>query len=96
MTQSRSDAKVIRQAIKTITGKYADAKTKTADLMKQLTSKATMLEKLKAMMGMSTSLGAFLQLNEVSDESEEEDDGLLEGNYLIFINTGLPRQIFHA
>ncbi len=38
-----------------------------------------MLEKLKAKVGIATSLGAFLQLNELSDEEEEEDDLLQEG-----------------
>jgi hypothetical protein len=73
------DAKVMRQAIKNISGKFDEAKVNTAHLLRQLTAKATTLEKLKAKVGQSTALSAFLQLNEMSDEEEEEDDLLKAG-----------------
>ncbi|XP_064629693.1 uncharacterized protein LOC135488785 isoform X2 [Lineus longissimus] len=81
LSQSRMDAKVMRQAIKNISGKFEDAKVNTAHLLRQLTAKATTLEKLKAKVGQSTALSAFLQLNEMSDEEEEEDDLLKAEDY---------------
>jgi len=39
----------------------------------------TTLEKLKAKLGMSTSLSAFLELNELREECEEEEELLYQG-----------------
>ena len=77
---TRADAETMRSDIQMRTHEYEDACAKTRNLMKQLTHKATILEKLKAKVGMATSLSAFLQLNELSDEEVEEDDLLQEGS----------------
>ena len=79
--QTRKDAKTTRFAIKNITANFENAKVQTAQLLQKLTARATVLEKLKAKVGIATSLSAFLQLNELSDEEEEEDDLLKEGKY---------------
>ena len=76
---TRADAESMRGEIQMRTHEYDDACVKTKQLMKELTHKATILEKLKAKVGMATSLSAFLQLNELSDEEVEEDDLLQEG-----------------
>ena len=78
LDQSRTDAKNMRQSIKDIHKKFEEAKVMTAGLLTRLTSKATLLEKLKAQVGMGSALSAFLQLNELSSD-EEEDDSLLNG-----------------
>jgi hypothetical protein len=72
----------MRKDIRTITTNFENARDRTAQLLTELTLKATALEKLKAQLGMSTSLSAFLQLNEMSDE-EEEDTELLKDGELI-------------
>jgi len=79
LDQTRKDASHMKQSIRKINQKFDEAKEKTADLMQKLTAKATVLEKLKARIGMATALSAFLQLNELSDEEPEEDDLLKEG-----------------
>ena len=79
LEQTRTDAKVMKKAIKTTTGKFEAAKTHTEQLLVKLTSKATALEKLKAKIGLSTSLDAYLHLNEMDQEAEEEDDLLKRG-----------------
>lgn len=79
LDQTRKDAKTMKQSIRTTTSKFEAAKENTAKLLADLTQKATTLEKLKASLGMSTSLSAFLQLNEMSDEEEEDTDLLKDG-----------------
>ena len=48
LDQTRKDAKNMRQQIKDINVKYETATNNTADLLNQLTAKATVLEKLRA------------------------------------------------
>ena len=72
----------MKQSILDITAKYEVAHGNTADLLGQLTAKATKLEKLKAKLGMSTSLSAFLELNELKEESEDEEELLFQGTYV--------------
>ncbi|KAI8520697.1 hypothetical protein Bbelb_004510 [Branchiostoma belcheri] len=74
LSQTREDAKLMEEKIKVVQADYEEAQKKTAGLLRQLTGKATTLEKLKAQLGGEGSLGAYLQLNEVSSEDEEEDD----------------------
>ncbi|XP_035829673.1 dynein heavy chain 5, axonemal isoform X2 [Aplysia californica] len=81
LDKTRADAKVMKKGIKTITGKFEDAKKNTAELLHKLTARATMLEKLKAKVGLSKSLDAYLQLNELDVEEEEEDELLKEEEY---------------
>ena len=69
----------MKKAIKTITGNFEDACKNTADLLQRLTNKATALEKLKAKVGLSKSLDAYLHLTEFESEEEEEDELLKEG-----------------
>ena len=84
MDQTRKDASNMKQSIKKINKKYDEARIKTAKLLSQLTGRATILEKLKARIGMATALSAFLQMNELSDEEEEDDDLLREGTRGLF------------
>ena len=72
----------MKQSILDITAKYEVAHGNTADLLGQLTAKATKLEKLKAKLGMSTSLSAFLELNELKEESEDEEELLFQGTHV--------------
>ena len=72
---------MMKKAIKTKTGNFEDAKVKTEDLLVKLTTKATILEKLKAKVGLSTSLDAYLHLTEMNTEEEEEDELLKQGEY---------------
>lgn len=81
LDKTRADAKVMKKAIKTITGNFEDACQKTADLLQRLTNKATSLEKLKAKVGLSKSLDAYLHLTEFESEEEEEDELLKEEEY---------------
>ena len=81
MDQTSKDARTMKDSIRTITQKFDVAKENTAGLLSKLTVQATALEKLKAKIGMSTSLSAFLQLNELSDEEEDEGELLKDGNY---------------
>lgn len=81
LDQTRNDVKVMKKAIKTITSKYEESKVETAQLLKQLTEKATKLEKLKAKVGLSSSLDAYLHLNELESDEDEEDDLLKTGEF---------------
>ena len=69
----------MKKAIKNTTGKFEDAKIRTEELLEKLTHKATILEKLKAKVGLSTSLDAYLHLNEMEAEEVEEDELLKQG-----------------
>ena len=82
LEKTRKDTKLMKQSILDITAKYEVAHGNTADLLGQLTAKATKLEKLKAKLGMSTSLSAFLELNELKEESEEEEELLFQGTHV--------------
>ncbi|XP_076466964.1 uncharacterized protein LOC143298129 [Babylonia areolata] len=81
LDKTRTDAKVMKKAIKTINGNFEDACKNTADLLTKLTNKATALEKLKAKIGLSKSLDAYLHLTEFESEEEEEDELLKEEEY---------------
>lgn len=81
LDQTRSDAKVMKKAIKNTNGKFEDAKKRTEQLLVKLTNKATTLEKLKAKCGLSTSLDAYLHLNEMETEQVEEDELLKQGEH---------------
>ncbi|XP_052807484.1 dynein axonemal heavy chain 5-like isoform X7 [Mya arenaria] len=81
LDQTRNDAKVMKKAIKNTTGKFEEAKVRTEELLIQLSHKATILEKLKAKVGLSTSLDAYLHLNEMETEQEEEDELLKQEEY---------------
>lgn len=76
---TRQDGKIMKEAIKNIKIKFEQAKIRTAKLLKELTARATKLEKLKAKIGTATSLSAFLQLNEVSSDEEDEEELLQQG-----------------
>ena len=79
LDQTRTDSRIMKENIRNIREKYEDSKKKTASLLTQLTLRATVLEKLKAKVGEATSLSAFLQLNELSSDEEDEDDLLKPG-----------------
>ncbi|XP_070190368.1 uncharacterized protein [Littorina saxatilis] len=81
LDKTRADAKVMKKAIKTITGNFEGACKNTADLLHRLTNRATALEKLKAKVGLSKSLDAYLHLTEFQSEEEEEDELLKEEEY---------------
>ncbi|XP_077977225.1 dynein axonemal heavy chain 8-like isoform X3 [Glandiceps talaboti] len=75
LSKTRQDAKNKHQEIKKLQISYENATAKTADLLKRLTAKATILEKVKAFSGQATgSLSAFLQMNETESDEEEEDE----------------------
>ncbi|XP_070568705.1 dynein axonemal heavy chain 5-like isoform X4 [Ptychodera flava] len=75
LSKTRQDAKSKHQEIKKLQAMYEQATKTTANLLKELTAKATVLEKVKAQFGMSSgSLSAFLQMNEIESEEEEEDE----------------------
>lgn len=74
----------MKKGIKITTGKFEEAQKKTADLLNKLTAKATVFEKLKAKVGLSKSLDAYLQLNELDVEDDEEDELLKEGKLFVF------------
>ena len=79
LDQTRTDAKAMKKAIKNLTDKFEESKKKTATLLYQLSQKATVLEKLKAKIGLSNSLHAYLNLNEMETNEEDEDELLKEG-----------------
>lgn len=79
LDETRTDAKAMKASIKTINQEYEVARTRAAELLTELTVKATVLEKIKAKYGIANALSAFLLLNELSDTEEETDDLLKEG-----------------
>lgn len=83
MDKTRADAKVMKKAIRTRTGSFEEACKKTADLLNRLTAKATALEKLKAKVGLSKSLDAYLHLTEFESDEEEDDELLKEGTFCL-------------
>lgn len=81
LDQTRHDVKIMKKAIKTITTKFEDAKKTTSNLMKQLTTKATALEKLKSRVTVGTDLEAHMKLYMTESEDEEEEELLLQEEY---------------
>ncbi|XP_006824289.1 dynein axonemal heavy chain 5-like, partial [Saccoglossus kowalevskii] len=75
LEKTRQDAKTKHTDIKKLQSDYETATAKTAELLRQLTLKATELEKVKAQFGFSSgTLTAFLQLNEIESEEDEVDE----------------------
>ncbi|KAK6987321.1 dynein heavy chain 5 axonemal, partial [Biomphalaria glabrata] len=81
LDKTRLDAKVMKKGIKTLNEKFEGAQTNTAELLNKLTAKVTALEKLKAKIGLSKSLDAYLQLNEMDVGEVEEEDFFKEEEY---------------
>lgn len=76
LDQTRKDAIVIKDVITETRQNLEVATVKSADLLKVLTHKATLLEKLKAKLGIgSETLQAFTAL--IDNEIEEDDNTLL-------------------
>lgn len=69
----------MKKAIKNTNSKFEASKVRTEQLLIKLTNRATILEKLKAKCGLSTSLDAYLHLNEMETEQVEEDELLKQG-----------------
>ncbi|XP_048577711.1 dynein axonemal heavy chain 8 isoform X3 [Nematostella vectensis] len=77
LDQTRKDAIIIKDVISQTKQQLEVATIKSDDLLKALTSKATVLEKLKAKLGIgSTTLSAFVAL--IDSEMDEEDADLLQ------------------
>ncbi|ESO89151.1 hypothetical protein LOTGIDRAFT_229063 [Lottia gigantea] len=81
LDQTRVDSKIMKKAIKSTNVKFDDARKNTANLLHQLTMKATVLEKLKAKVGLSKSLNAYLHLTELEADEIEEDELLKQEEY---------------
>ncbi|KAK6187606.1 hypothetical protein SNE40_005595 [Patella caerulea] len=81
LDQTRVDSKIMKKAIKSTNVKFEEAKKNTANLLHQLTLKATVLEKLKAKVGLSKSLYAYLNLTELEEDEIEEDELLKQEEY---------------
>ncbi|KAK3577475.1 hypothetical protein CHS0354_032326 [Potamilus streckersoni] len=81
LERTRADAKSMKKLIKTETISFDEAKVTTEELLKKLTDEATILEKLKAKIGLSTSLDAYLHLNEMATEQDVEDELLHQEEY---------------
>ena len=81
LDHTRSDAKVMKKAIKSLSGKFEEAKKNTSGLLRQLTVKATALEKLKAKCMSGTDLEAHMRLYVTESDEEEEEDLLLQGRF---------------
>ncbi|XP_071818739.1 dynein axonemal heavy chain 5-like isoform X4 [Apostichopus japonicus] len=77
LSRTHHDTKVKRQEIKRLQVQYEEASARVADLLKQLTAKATVLEKTKAQFE-DCSLSAFLQMNDIESEEDIEDELLAE------------------
>ena len=78
LARTHHDTKVKRQEIKHLQVQYEEASAHVADLLRQLTAKATILEKTKAQFE-ECSLSAFLQMNDIESEEDFEDELLAEG-----------------
>lgn len=80
LARTYSDCKNKRLDIRRLHTLYEEASKRTADLLQQLTGKATILEKTKAQYTeASNSLSAFLHMNEVESDEEIEDQLLIDG-----------------
>ncbi|XP_041462850.1 dynein heavy chain 8, axonemal-like [Lytechinus variegatus] len=79
LARTYSDCKNKRLDIRRLHTLYEEASKKTADLLQELTAKATILEKTKAQYTeASNSLSAFLHMNEVESDEEVEDQLLID------------------
>ncbi|XP_030850579.1 dynein heavy chain 8, axonemal isoform X3 [Strongylocentrotus purpuratus] len=79
LARTYSDCKNKRLDIRRLHTLYEEASKRTADLLQQLTGKATILEKTKAQYTeASNSLSAFLHMNEVESDEEVEDQLLID------------------
>ena len=87
LEKTRQDARTMKEDIGSRQRQYEEVREQPASLLRQLTAWATVLEKLKTKCGEATALNAFLQMNELSDEEEEEDDLLAQGTILILTLT---------
>ena len=82
MSKTYQDTKAKKLEIKKLEVQYKEASQNTADLLEQLSARATILEKTKALYTeASNSLSAFLQMNEVESEEEVEDELLMDGKW---------------
>ncbi|XP_033113255.1 dynein heavy chain 5, axonemal-like isoform X2 [Anneissia japonica] len=78
LSKTREDARAKKAEIVRLQKLFEEASEKTATLLKQLSSKATVLEKTKALYQQSHgSLNAFLQMADVESDEEEQDDLLM-------------------
>ena len=83
LEQTREDAVLIKELISQTKQQLSAATFKSDELLEALTAKATVLEKLKAKLGIgSATLSAFVAL--IDSEIDEEDTALLQ--VTIFIN----------
>ncbi|XP_071954985.1 uncharacterized protein [Antedon mediterranea] len=79
LSKTREDARAKKAEIARLQKLFEEASEKTAMLLKQLSSKATVLEKTKALYQQSQgSLNAFLQMTEVESDEEEQDELLMD------------------
>ena len=77
LEQTREDAVVIKDLISQTKQQLSVATVKSDELLEALTAKATVLEKLKAKLGIgSATLSAFVAL--IDSEIEEDDSALLQ------------------
>lgn len=77
LEQTREDAVVIKNVISETKKQLSVATAKSDELLEALTAKATVLEKLKAKLGIgSATLSAFVAL--IDSEIEEDDTALLQ------------------
>ncbi|BFZ10052.1 hypothetical protein BsWGS_13093 [Bradybaena similaris] len=81
LDRTKADAKDMKTNIMITTTQFEESQRKTRTLLNKLTMKVTLLEKLKAKVGISKSLDAYLQLNEMNVEDDEDDDLLKEEEY---------------
>lgn len=71
--------RLVKDAIKSKTKDFEEADRASSDLQRSLVSTSAQLEKLKASVGQPSSLGTYLQLNEVITEDDQEDELLKPG-----------------
>ena len=82
LDQTREDAVLIKDVISQTKEQLSVATVKSDELLETLTANATVLEKLKAKLGIgSATLSAFVAL--IDSEIEEEDTDLLQVTSLI-------------
>ena len=86
LSEARNDADKLKDCITTTQAEFEEANVKTANLLNDLTAKSTVLEKLKAKLGVgSDTLRSFIAMidNEIEDDDsylfvDEEKDELDE------------------
>ena len=69
----------MKDDIKKTTEEYEKAKIETYRLLDELTARATVLEKLKANIGISGALSDYLELNEFTEDALVDEDLLFDG-----------------